>query len=72
MLIGHLFPHPAALGVTGNYSEERTGQYRLGGNTLLMAGDNPAGISVADLAIAIADDLENKAHLHQHFTVAAV
>lgn len=63
---------PAALGVTGNYSEERTGQYRLGGNTLLMVGDNPAGISVADLAIAIADDLENKAHLHQHFTVAAV
>jgi putative NADH-flavin reductase len=27
---------------------------------------------VADLAIAIADDLENKAHLHQHFTAAAI
>lgn len=63
---------PASLGVTGGYSEERTGQYRLGDNTLLMVGDNPAGISVADLAIAIADDIENKAHLHQHFTVASV
>lgn len=63
---------PASLGVTGGYSEERTGQYRLGGNTLLMTGEAPAGISVADLAIAIADDIENKAHLHQHFTVASV
>nr|WP_253340570.1 NAD(P)H-binding protein [Neisseria sp. HSC-16F19] len=62
---------PALLGVTAGYSEERTGEYRLGGDDLLMAGDAPAGISVADLAIAIADDAENKAHLHQRFTVAA-
>ncbi|TWV84935.1 NAD-dependent epimerase/dehydratase family protein [Moraxella sp. VT-16-12] len=62
---------PTLLGVTGGYSEERTGAYRLGGEDLLMAGDAPAGISVADLAIAIADDVENKAHLHQRFTVAA-
>ena len=60
------------LGVTAGYSEERTGEYRLGDNHLLMNGDIPAGISVADLAIAIADDLENKAHLHQHFTAAAI
>lgn len=62
---------PASLGVTGGYSEERTGGYRLGADDLLMNGDVPAGISVADLAIAIADDVERKAHLHQRFTVAS-
>ena len=63
---------PACLGADGGFSEERTGQYRLGGDELLMTGDAPAGISVADLAIAIADDVEKKAHLHQRFTAAAV
>ena len=63
---------PALLGAEAGFSEERTGQYRLGGNELLMAGEAPAGISVADLAIAIADDVEKKAHLQQRFTVAAV
>lgn len=62
---------PARLGVTGGYSEERTGRYRLGSDDLLMDGDAPAGISVADLAIAIADDAEKKGHLHRRFTVAA-
>lgn len=63
---------PACLGADGGFSEERSGKYRLGGDELLMAGDTPAGISVADLAVAIADDVERKAHLHQRFTVAAV
>lgn len=63
---------PARLGADGGFSEERSGKYRLGGDELLMAGDIPAGISVADLAVAIADDVERKAHLHQRFTVAAV
>lgn len=62
---------PAALGADGGFSEERLGGYRLGGEALLMAGDEPAGISVADLAVAIADDAESKAHLFQRFTVAA-
>lgn len=62
---------PARLGAGAGYSEARTGQYRLGKDDLLMDGDTPAGISVADLAIAIADDAEKKAHLHQRFTVAA-
>ncbi len=62
---------PALLGVTGGFSEERTGTYRLGGDDLLMNGDVPAGISVADLAIAIADDVENQAHLHKRFTAAS-
>ena len=50
----------------------RTGRYRLGTDTLLLTNDGPAGIGLADLAVAIADDVERKAHLHQHFTVAAV
>ncbi|MCF7522109.1 NAD(P)H-binding protein [Neisseria sp. ZJ106] len=62
---------PAMLGADAGFSEERTGEYRLGGNELLMNGEMPAGISVADLAIAIADDTEQKAHLHQRFTVAS-
>ncbi len=62
---------PARLGAEAGFSEARTGQYRLGQNDLLMEGDAPAGISVADLAVAIADDVEQKAHLHQRFTVAA-
>lgn len=63
---------PACLGADGGFSEERSGKYRLGGDELLMDGDIPAGISVADLAVAIADDVERKVHLHQRFTVAAV
>ena len=63
---------PARLGAEAGFSEERTGKYRLGQDDLLMDGDAPAGISVADLAVAIADDVEQKAHLRQRFTVASV
>lgn len=63
---------PACLGADGGFSEERLGTYRLGGEDLLMNGDAPAGISVADFAVAVADDLEKQAHLFQRFTVAAV
>lgn len=62
---------PALLGETGGYSEDRTGEYRLGSEELLMNGEAPAGISVADLAIAIADDAEQQAHLFKRFTVAS-
>ena len=62
---------PALLGADAGYSEERSGTYRLGGEDLLMDGNAPAGISVADLAIAIADDVEKKAHLFQRFTASA-
>lgn len=37
---------------------ERTGQYRLGGDDLLPGKDGqPAGIPVADLAVAIVDEV---------------
>ena len=49
---------------------ERTGRYRVGGEELLMAGDKPAGISVADLAVAIADEIEKPKHVRARFTVA--
>ncbi|SFC80998.1 hypothetical protein SAMN05216344_1505 [Polaromonas sp. OV174] len=50
---------------------ERSGQYRLGGDDLLPGqGDQPAGISVADLAVAIVDEIEQPRHLQRRFTVA--
>ncbi len=57
---------PPALLVPG----ERTGKYRIGGENLLMAGPAPAGISVADLAVAIVDEIEKPQHLRARFTVA--
>ena len=67
-----LISPPARLGAEAGFSEERTGKYRLGQDDLLLDGDVPAGISVADLTVAIADDVEQKAHLRQRFTVAGV
>ena len=48
---------------------ERSGRFRLGGDQLLMTGEAPAGISVADLAVAIVDELEHPQHIRQRFTV---
>ena len=49
---------------------QRTGQYRLGAEAPLMEGDQPGRISVADLAVALVDELEKPRHLRQRFTVA--
>ena len=49
---------------------ERTGKYRVGGEQLLMAGPAPAGISTADMAVAIADEIETPKHVRARFTVA--
>ncbi len=49
----------------------RTGKYRLGGDDLLPGqGDQPAGISVPDLAVAIVDEIEQPRHVKRRFTVA--
>jgi putative NADH-flavin reductase len=48
---------------------ERTGTYQLGGENLLMEGDKPAGISVADFAVAIVDELENPKRERARFAV---
>ena len=50
---------------------ERTGSYRVGADELLPGtGDQPAGISVADLAVAIVDEIETPRHVQRRFTVA--
>jgi putative NADH-flavin reductase len=49
----------------------RGGAYRVGGEQLLMDGDQPAGITVTDLAVAIVDELEAPKHHRQRFTVAS-
>ena len=61
------FLSPPALLAPG----ERSGKYRVGGEQLLMAGEAPAGISTADMAVAIADEIETPRHLRARFTVAA-
>lgn len=60
------FLSPAAMLAPG----ERLGSFRLGGEDLLMNGPAPAGISVADLAVAIVDELEQNRHIRQRFTAA--
>ena len=60
------FVSPPALLAPG----ERSGAYRLGGDELLMQGAEPAGLSVADLAVAIVDELEQRRHVRRRFTVA--
>lgn len=59
------FLSPPALLAPG----ERSGRYRVGADTLPMDGDAPAGITVADLAVAIVDELEQPQHLRRRFTV---
>ncbi len=60
------FLSPAALLQPG----PRTGQFRIGGEQLLMNGEQPANISVADLAVALLDETEQPQHIRQRFTVA--
>ena len=49
---------------------QRTGQFRLGGDEVLMNGAQPGNISVEDLAVAIVDELETPRHLRRRFTLA--
>ena len=48
---------------------ERKGGFRMGGDEVLMSGAQPASISVADLAVAIVDEIETPKHIRQRFTV---
>ena len=48
---------------------ERTGKFRLGGDEVMFKDGQPAHISVADLAVAIVDELEQPQHLQRRFTV---
>ena len=49
---------------------QRTGQYRTGGDQLLMDEKGESRISVEDYAVAFLDELEYPTHIRQRFTVA--
>jgi putative NADH-flavin reductase len=59
------FLSPSALFVPG----ERTGEFRLGTDQLLVAADGKSWISFEDFAVALADEIERPAHFRQRFTV---
>ncbi|CRM12721.1 NAD(P)-dependent oxidoreductase [Pseudomonas fluorescens] len=48
---------------------ERTGQFRLGQDDLLVGSDGKSSISFADFAIAMIDEVETPKHSRQRFTV---
>lgn len=50
----------------------RTGKYRTTIATLPLDGDIPAGISVADLTVAIADEAERQQFVHKHWSAARI
>ena len=47
----------------------RTGEFRLGDDTLLRDGTGRSWISYEDYAVALVDELENPVHLNRRFTV---
>lgn len=49
---------------------ERTGRYRLGGDTLMRDADGESRISYEDLAWAMVDELEEPHHSRQRFSIA--
>ena len=54
----------------GGFQAAPQGRYRLGGDELLMDGAAPADIAVADLALAIVDEIEEPQHIRKRFTAA--
>ena len=47
----------------------RTGQFRLGGDKLLVDAKGDSRISMEDYAVAVLDELQKPAHLRQRFTI---
>ena len=69
--INWAFLSPAAMFAVAPVNFEKKGAYRIGQDDVLLNADgSPADITLPDLATAIADDVEQKAHLFQRFTVA--
>lgn len=65
------FVSPAAMFAVAEVQFEKTGTYRVGADDVLLNADGlPADITLPDLAAALVDDIEKKAHLFQRFTVA--
>lgn len=63
--IGWTFLSPSAVFEPG----ERTGRFRLGGDTLLSDASGDSRISMEDYAIALADEVEQPRHTGRRFTV---
>ena len=63
------FVSPAANFGSFNPGEAR-GEYRLGGDVLVVDANGTSDISGADLAVAIVDEIETPAHRKARFTVA--
>lgn len=71
--INWAFLSPAAMFAVAPVHFDKTGDYTIGQDDVLLNKDgSPADISVTDLAVAIADDVEKKGHLYQRFTVATI
>lgn len=51
---------------------KKVGRYQTGVDFMLMDNGIPASISVPDLQMAVADEVENQFLLHKHWTVAGV
>lgn len=47
-----------------------TGHYQLGVDHMMFTNGVPAGISVPDLALAVADEVENRVLVHKHWTAS--
>lgn len=59
------FLSPSALIAPG----ARTGKFRLGTDSLLVAADGKSSISIEDFAVALVDELETPRRVRQRFTV---
>ncbi|MEY9869507.1 putative NADH-flavin reductase [Peribacillus sp. B2I2] len=49
----------------------RTGEYKLGRDNLLVNSKGESYVSYADFALAVLDEIENPQHINQRFTVVA-
>jgi uncharacterized protein len=47
----------------------RTGQFRLGGDHLVVDAKGDSRISMEDYAVAVLDEIQKPAHLQQRFTI---
>lgn len=50
---------------------ERTGSYRLGGDSPVFNAQGESTVTVGDLASALLDEAEKPAHIHKRFTVGS-
>ncbi|MDR2224308.1 MAG: NAD(P)H-binding protein [Flavobacteriaceae bacterium] len=58
-----------AIEMNPNNPGERTGHYRIGLSSPVFDCDNRSRISVEDVAVAIADEIENEQFLNRQFTI---